>query len=64
MFKGCVTVCKFILRYLQNIFYGLKARFLALIRLELGLWGFIKSVLYLPFESWNFTILDYKGGFL
>lgn len=53
----------FTIKYIKYAYYGIKQRLRALFCLETSVFGFLKSLLRLPFECWFFTKMEIKNGY-
>ena len=51
------------IKYVKYVYYGLKQRIIGLFNLDLNIFGFIKSLFRLPFESWFFAKMEMSHGY-
>lgn len=51
-------VFSFTIKYTKYLYYGFKQRLYALFRRDLSIIGFIKSLFKIPFESYQYTIIE------
>lgn len=55
--------CIFSIKFLKYLYYGLKQRCLALLKQEIGIFAFFKSLFKCPVEAWIFSKLELKYGY-
>ena len=62
----CFVTVKYIaifaIKYIKYLYYGIKQRIFSLFKLQMNIFGFLKSLIRIPFESWFFTNLELSNA--